>query len=157
MKKIKRKYFVDLELQGPMLGRLLVYWFFGMLFISMPAALVYTFLQPDMNFLLHVVQVWKMHWPIFLMLTVSLPFVLYDMLKFSNRFAGPMFRLRRELGKVVNDGEFSQFKTREKDFWKDIVVGFNHLAERVQSLEEQLETEKPQKQVGAKKAEHEPV
>jgi hypothetical protein len=139
MAKTKRKKrFVDSQVQCGILFRLFGYWALCMLFITLPLAICRTLLQPEFLFMTHMGLVWKLHWPILLALAFLLPFGAYDILKFSNRFAGPIFRLRRELKEFAKTGSMRCIKFRDQDFWRDLADGVNLLTSRIESLEKQL-------------------
>jgi hypothetical protein len=54
-----------------------------------------------------------------------LPLVIYDMLRLSNRFAGPIFRMRRTLRKVAANGAVENVQLRDGDFWGDFAEELN--------------------------------
>ncbi|TWU50782.1 hypothetical protein Poly51_40750 [Rubripirellula tenax] len=64
------------------------------------------------------------------------PLVAYDMLKLTNRFAGPMFRLRREMQRLAN-GECERPLTfRDGDYWTEFADVFNQLRDELEELRE---------------------
>ncbi|QDT02634.1 hypothetical protein K227x_10120 [Rubripirellula lacrimiformis] len=64
------------------------------------------------------------------------PLVAYDMLRLTNRFAGPIFRLRREMQRLVDDESESPLSFREGDYWTDFADVFNDLRQEVIELRE---------------------
>ncbi len=62
------------------------------------------------------------------------PLVAYDMLKMTNRFAGPMFRLRREMQRLVEQKSASPLTFREGDHWTELTVIFNQLRDEMGEL-----------------------
>ena len=69
------------------------------------------------------------------------PLFAYDLIHISNRFVGPMFRLRRELRKLSNGEDVSQMFSRQGDFWGDAAESFNRVREELMALR-QAETER---------------
>jgi hypothetical protein len=139
MSKFKRKqWLVDKQVQKGIIVRQLVYWALCMLFITLPLAIFQTWLEPEQMLMAHAFMVWKSHWPVFLTLTCLLPFGMYDIMRFSNRFAGPIYRLRRELRAFAETGSMRSIKFRDHDFWTDLADGVNLLTARIESLEQQL-------------------
>ena len=61
------------------------------------------------------------------------PIFIYDLCKLSNRFVGPMARLRRAMHDLANGGEVSKIQFRKRDFWQEMAEDFNRIAQRVQS------------------------
>jgi aconitase B len=64
------------------------------------------------------------------MLTL-MPAFLLDVVRFSNRFAGPIVRLRRFLRELGENGEVPPLKFRDDDFWMEIAKEFNVCRERI--------------------------
>jgi len=62
------------------------------------------------------------------------PLFAYDLIHISNRFVGPMFRLRRELQKLSNGEMVSPMYSRQGDFWADASESFNRLREELVEL-----------------------
>ncbi len=54
-----------------------------------------------------------------------LPLVIYDMLRLSNRFAGPIFRMRRTLRNVAANGAIENVQLRDGDYWGDFAEELN--------------------------------
>ena len=66
-----------------------------------------------------------------------LPVFLRDTLKLSNRFAGPMYRLRSALKSIVSDGTLKPIKFRDGDFWQDAAADFNLVLSKYEGLSEE--------------------
>lgn len=64
-------------------------------------------------------------------LLALLPWFIHDSLKLSNRFAGPMVRLRKSIIELTNQAETQPISFRSGDFWQDIASDFNQLRMRV--------------------------
>lgn len=64
------------------------------------------------------------------------PLFAYDLIHISNRFVGPMFRLRRELRKLSNGETVGPMYSRQGDFWADASDSFNRLREELVELRE---------------------
>ncbi len=80
------------------------------------------------------------YWPVVLMMFIMLPVVLYDVNRFSNRFAGPIYRVRKELEKFEETGQIPKIKFREKDYWQDLAVQMNIVSEHMRQLENEVES-----------------
>ncbi len=109
-----------------------------MVFITLPLALVQTALNPDQMFIQHVLDVYATHWPILAMMVLFLPFALNDAIKYSNRFTGPIYRLRCELQRFEDGERLRPFRFRKNDFWRDIAERFNKVTDRLNKLEDEL-------------------
>ena len=73
------------------------------------------------------------HGPTLLAVLALAPILIRDLCRLTNRFAGPMVRLRRAMHDLAEGREVSPIHFRERDFWKDLVIDFNRVVERVQS------------------------
>ncbi|MBP86447.1 MAG: hypothetical protein CMJ64_07000 [Planctomycetaceae bacterium] len=60
-----------------------------------------------------------------------LPVVLWDVLRLSHRFAGPMIRLRHALSDLANGKEVKTVSFRDGDYWTEFADHFNRLNERL--------------------------
>ncbi len=69
-------------------------------------------------------------------LVLLAPLVAYDMLKLTNRFAGPIFRLRREMEQLVAGESAYGLNFREGDYWTEMVPVFNQLRTELLELRE---------------------
>jgi hypothetical protein len=60
-------------------------------------------------------------------LVLTLPAVLYDLLKFSHRIAGPLFRCRRMMLEMADGKPVEEFKPRKNDLMRELLQAFNVL------------------------------
>ena len=70
-----------------------------------------------------------------------LPIVVVDSARFSNRFVGPIFRLRGAMKRLANGEKVEPFQFRKDDFWRDVPDDFNRIAERLQSASQPTDVE----------------
>ena len=138
-RRFRQRYFCDAEVQTGLLKRMAYYWIACILFLTLPLALIKTVAQPDVFFVDNIKSVFANHWPLLLMLIFFLPFAMNDAVRFSNRFVGPIYRLRTELRAFENGGKFKKIKFRQGDFWQDMLPGLNQLGQRLAELEAEVE------------------
>lgn len=106
------------KLQGPLLIRIVVYWIlFQSAQVSTTAILL--FLSGGESVGIGIVV------PPLVLSAFILPFALYDMIRFSNRFAGPAMRLERTIKALENGEPFQPMRTRPNDFLGEMIEGFN--------------------------------
>jgi hypothetical protein len=72
-------------------------------------------------------------------LLALMPWFVHDALGLSNRFAGPMVRLRAALRQLRTDDEPGPIKFRSGDFWIDVADDFNALRDRVVADRKEME------------------
>ncbi|WP_146524236.1 hypothetical protein [Novipirellula artificiosorum] len=64
------------------------------------------------------------------------PIAAYDLLSTTNRFAGPVCRLRREMKLLIDDQSPAPLRFRDKDHWCEMADLFNELREEMLELRE---------------------
>lgn len=64
------------------------------------------------------------------------PMVVYDMLKVTNRFAGPVFSLRREMQRLIDGESDRPLQFRDGDTWGDLAERFNLIRVEMLALRE---------------------
>jgi hypothetical protein len=88
----------------------------------------------------HFEDVWYWFGPAAVFSTlILLPLLIVDSLRLSNRFAGPVFRLRREMHRFVAGEPVQKLGFRDNDFWKDLADEFNAFVQKAQLLAEKAE------------------
>jgi hypothetical protein len=74
--------------------------------------------------------------PLLLALLAILPFVAYDLMKLTNRFAGPVYRVRLTLEQLARGDTIRPVRFRDGDFWCELAPKLNVLAARLGQLAE---------------------
>ena len=135
----RKRYFVDSKVQGALLIRTLGYWCFcilatGLILLSWQVAT-----GPHRPFLsyfsLH--EVVERHGAVVLASILLLPILLLDVLITSNRFAGPLYRLRRSMRALAAGEHVQPVIFRDGDFWHDLADEFNAVAAYVDELKQE--------------------
>ena len=132
-KQMRKQIFVDSKVQGGLVWRVTLYWAVFMANVFMMLLCWSMVSMPDRMFRTHFVDVWSLFGPAFLLSLLLLPLVLYDVVAFSNRFAGPMLRMRRMMRELAQGNRIEPISLRENDFWHDFAEDFNAAAARLQS------------------------
>lgn len=145
---VKRKrLLVDPAVQGALVGRVAVYWFVCLItifflllcwnIITGPARLPWRQLD----------SMWFHYGPVFVTSLFILPVVLIDILRVTNRFAGPVYRARRVMRDVTAGKPVEKVQFREEDFWKEFADELNALVDEVERLRKNQrdESEQPPK------------
>jgi nitrogen fixation/metabolism regulation signal transduction histidine kinase len=65
------------------------------------------------------------------------PAFMLDTIRFSNRFVGPIGRVRRYL-RQLKDGQTDHCAFRDDDFWSELAVEFNEVADLVESQKQEI-------------------
>jgi len=83
------------------------------------------------------VRVWRRFGPAFVVLISLLPAIIYDSIKVSNRFIGPLTRLRNVMRSAAQGEAVEPLKCRRNDYSADFFEALNELLERMRHLEQQ--------------------
>jgi hypothetical protein len=120
--KSRRAYLVDWQVQGALLRQSLLQW----LVFALLGALLFAIFQvllggrPQDPWAHRLQAVWPMVASLFVSLLMLLPKFVNDSLKLSNRFAGPIVRLRNTLREVGEGKPYRKISFRNSDLWQEI-------------------------------------
>ena len=128
----RRKLFVDSKVQGSLLLRTVGYWCFCLLTITLLLLCWRILTGPARMFYMHFDDLWFHFGPALVASFILLPMVLLDVLRVSNRFVGPMIRLRRAMHDLARGKHVQPVDVRDGDFWREFAVDFNALARQMQ-------------------------
>ncbi len=131
-KLLRKQLLVDPKVQGALVLRAVFYWFVCLLTISMMLLCWRIVTGPARMFYTHFDDMWFHFGPAVVASTLLLPLVILDMLRLSNRFVGPLFRLRRAMRALARGETVEPIEFRGGDFWQDVAEEFNAVAARVQ-------------------------
>jgi nitrogen fixation/metabolism regulation signal transduction histidine kinase len=59
------------------------------------------------------------------------PVFVYDTIRVTNRFAGPIARLRETLRDISSGSELRELKLRQGDYWSELAQEFNQAMRRL--------------------------
>lgn len=135
MNKQRKSFLVDCQVQLHIAARVAIYWCAAVIFVILPLAFVRTFTGDGGFFAANILEVSSEYWPVFLMMFLFLPFAVYDSIKVSNRFAGPIYRLRNELKRRESGEVVGPIKFREGDYYSDLPASINTLIAQIDDLE----------------------
>ncbi len=123
--------FVDPQVQGGLLQKIALHWIL-LFFINSMAIVIWVWLfeLPDMSWGEIFDDCIRRFMPFFVISVVLIPAFIWDTLKITNRFAGPILRLRTALAEAAQGKEVEPLHFRNNDFWQDIANDFNGLVQR---------------------------
>ena len=133
MSKFKRKKrYVDRKVQGALLRQTMFHWF---LVLAVTLFLVFL-LQvltggPFRPWSYHAGQVWSRYAPFIIALVAIIPPIVYDSLRLSHRFVGPIYRLRTVMHELAKGGPAEPLHFRKEDFWQDLADDYNLILKRI--------------------------
>ncbi len=138
MSNKRGKFYVDRLVQGTLARRILIHWcvFFALSLISLTTLELFLG-DPELTLAGHLSVLWGKY-AFFVILMISiLPTFIYDSVKLSNRFAGPIMRLRESIHSLAQGEAVKELTFRDNDFWRELSEDFNRIAQRTNSTETQ--------------------
>jgi len=131
----RKRLFVDPKVQGSLLRQLILHWCMACFLIFIYLFTLQAFSNGfSLGFSENMSALWNQYGLLALVLGVLSPVFIYDSIKMSNRFVGPMVSFRAALKDLANGGEPSPVKFRESDFWQDMTGDLNKVAATVKEL-----------------------
>lgn len=125
----RRKSLVHRAIQLALIKRLLLQWVCFAWTTCLASSAVQFFLNP-----MSVPLGFDVLWGVFLthcfVSSCLLPMFVYDSVKYSHRFVGPIVRLHRELQRVGSE-PVRPIKLRKGDFWHEVADEFNAMLARI--------------------------
>lgn len=131
----RKRFFVDYRLQGALVVRVVLYWLMCLLTMSLLLLSWGMIMGPARPMNDRLSELWAIFGPAAVVSLVLLPGVIVDLLRLSNRFAGPMFRLRRSMHDLAQGKSVAVVRFRPHDFWRELADDFNTIAARTKKPE----------------------
>ena len=144
MKKInglRKHLFVDYKVQGALINRVMIYWLACLVTLTIMILCWRMITGPARMFYTHFDDMWFQFGPAVIGSLLLLPLVVFDIVRLSNRFVGPLLRLRRSLRALARGEEVAPLTFREGDFWQEFAHEFNAIADRMQKLNQAATSE----------------
>lgn len=131
-KKKRKKLFIDPIVQGALLRRIMVHWVYFILGSFFTIVTLQVMVHGvDRPFTEHVTQVWNQYGIMAFVVICFLPAFIYDSIKLSHRFAGPIYKLRLTLREMAAGGDPGEIKFRKDDYWGEIARDINQINQRL--------------------------
>lgn len=140
----RKTIFVNREVQGRLVYRVVLYWFaciFAIvgLLAAVPIA-VSCFYGANVHLGSLLFQVWVKFWPAFFASMLVLPIVILDTIRLSHRFVGPLLRIRNDMNRLADGEDVPPVELRENDAWADLAKAFNKVSAELQALRDERAT-----------------
>ena len=133
IKQARKQLFIDPKVQGALVLRVALYWVVCLMTLTLMLLCWRILTGPARMFYTHFDEMWFHYGPALIASFLLLPLVVVDIVRLSNRFAGPLVRLRRSLRALARGEDVRPIKFREGDFWHDFAEEFNEMADAVQA------------------------
>ena len=140
----RRRLFADPSLQGRLCLRVALYWCGCLLIVSIGLGCLTVVDESPQSWSELVDQFWGKYRPVLILSLLAMPLALFDCLVLSNRYAGPLLRLRRAMKQLADAESVAPLSLRERDLLQELVSDFNRTAARLQeSTVDPVETRQP--------------
>lgn len=132
--KPRKRLLVDKEVQSSLLRRVTIHWIAFLVCNTIALTIwIRVFEHPEIGWADTFVGTLKRFLPFFVINLALFPAFIRDTLKTTNRFAGPISRLKTALRTAANGEPVERLKFREDDFWSDVAADFNRVADRIEA------------------------
>lgn len=140
MTGFKRKQnFVDKGVQGGLIRRIFFHWLTFFFVTTIAVLSMKTLLgEPSLSFADRLSSELGEFVYLGIVFLAIFPAFMLDTIRFSNRFVGPITRLRRHI-RELSEGETENVKFRDNDFWQTLAGEFNTLNAKFQSQKQEIE------------------
>ena len=135
---LREKVWVDCNVQGVLIGRVVLYWFSALLYVGLGSACFQYYQHPDWTLLSHAKVLFSQFWPWLPSAILCLPLVIFDVVRLSNSFAGPIYRLRKHLDELNDDPNCRPLSFRDGDYWQDLAEPMHCLQDELLMLRAEL-------------------
>jgi len=130
--------FIDSKVQGALTRRIIFHWLVFLLVASVAALMLQALSDPFRPVGDHLDALWYTHGPFLVVMILLLPVFVFDTIKISHRFVGPIYSLRRSMREVADGKPPRKLKFRKTDFWRDLADDYNSMITRLTQQKEEL-------------------
>jgi nitrogen fixation/metabolism regulation signal transduction histidine kinase len=142
----RKQNYVDAKVQGALLKRIVLHWFSFFAVAAIAIILLQAMLSGPQGEPLskRIVAEASEFTLVGLILLCIFPAFLLDTIRFSNRFVGPVGRLRKYLRQLGEENDTSKVSFRGGDFWSEMADEFNAVATLVENQQAEIDRLKGQ-------------
>lgn len=131
----RKRLFVDTKVQGSLVRQLIIHWCLACFLIFFYLFALQAFSNGfALGFKENLQALGNQYGLLGLVLAVVSPVFIYDSVKLSNRFVGPMVSFRAALKKLAKGEDLPPVHFRENDFWREMAVDLNEISSRMKTL-----------------------
>jgi len=132
------RLYVDSRIQGALMVRAAVYWALCLLTMTLVLVGWRILVNPVRAAQTHFNDILFHYGPAIVVGVLLLPLAVFDVLRLSNRFVGPFFRLRGAMRQLARGERVDPIFFRRGDFWHEFAEEFNAVAARLEAAERAL-------------------
>ncbi len=138
-KRFRLKKLINWTVQGPIVTRLIIHFLsynIATLFLLLLVYGIKTSLAAiaETPVSAEPLTFWQQAAPVVICMCVMMPFMIWDLIKLTNRIAGPLFRFESILKEFAKSGVLRKAALREGDLLTDYQKQFNEFVESLHAL-----------------------
>ena len=133
----RNQVLTDETVQGELLFRAIVYWFFCLMVVSLLDLGWSMYSGPPRPLIVLIQESMASTAPAILGAVILLPLVPFDVLRVSNRFVGPVQQVRNTMRNLATGEKARPVNLRKDDFWQDLAQYTNELVARQEQVIEE--------------------
>lgn len=137
---MRQQVWIDRHVQGVLVGRVLLYWSGILIYFGLSIGCYHWWQNPEWTLTEHLWGMFEQVSPCLPTLVLLLPLVIFDIVRLSNRFAGPVYRLRKHLTDLSQNSQTSPLHFRDDDYWQQLAEPINLVQQKLLVLEQQVHT-----------------
>ena len=133
MKFMRRKLLIDKDVQLGLVGQLVIHWalFLAATVCVLPIARAIILADINTSPMERMKGVGLDTAILLVVFLLLFPYFMYDSIKVTNRFAGPMYRLKTTIRALASGAPFKGLHFRVGDYWQDVAEDFNAMMDRI--------------------------
>ncbi len=136
-RKQRKQNYIDGHVQGALLRRICFHWIAFFVVAAASIVLLQALLgDPSLSIVQRMQNEVAEFTFMGIVMLALFPAFMLDTIRFSNRFVGPIARVRRHL-RQLGEGNTERCKFRNNDFWSELAEEYNVVAEKVERLQEE--------------------
>ena len=124
-------FFIDSKVQGALMARTAVYWIFCLFAVSLMLICWNAYTGPSRRFVDLVTDLFNRCGLSLAASLILLPIVMMDVVRLSNRFVGPVARMRSALKELAAGKTVVPLHFRDDDYWREMAADVNEIAARL--------------------------
>lgn len=137
---MRQQVWIDRHVQGVLVGRVLLYWSGILIYFGLSIGCFHWWQNPEWTLSEHLWAMFEQVLPCLPTLMLLLPLVIFDIVRLSNRFAGPVYRLRKHLVDLSQNSQTTPLHFRDDDYWQQLAEPINLMQQKLLVLEQQVQT-----------------
>jgi tetratricopeptide (TPR) repeat protein len=128
---LRKRWLVDPQMQGALVVRVILYCIGYLIAVTMMLLCWRISICPAPPGYADMYEMQFYYRPVLIASLLLLPLVAVDIIRFSNRLVGPLWRLRQSMRQLARGEHVEPIEFRETDVWQEVAADFNAILVRM--------------------------